>query len=130
VLSNLLNNAAKYTEVGGRIGLVVVHEDGEVVFRVSDNGIGIAPEMLSRIFDLFTQAERTIHRSQGGLGVGLTLVRQLVEMHGGTVSVHSEGPNRGSEFVVRLPALAPPSATAGPAELALSHLSCGSPGGA
>jgi signal transduction histidine kinase/CheY-like chemotaxis protein len=130
VLSNLLNNAAKYTEVGGRIGLVVVHEVGEVVFRVSDNGIGIAPEMLSRIFDLFTQAERTIHRSQGGLGVGLTLVRQLVEMHGGTVSVHSEGPNRGSEFVVRLPALAPPSATAGPAELALSQLSCGSPGGA
>ena len=104
VLSNLLNNAAKYTEEGGRIGLDVPSEGDEVVFRVRDNGIGISPEMLPRIFDLFTQVDRSLDRSQGGLGIGLTLVRQLVEMHGGRVQAHSEGPNRGSEFVVRLPA--------------------------
>jgi signal transduction histidine kinase/DNA-binding response OmpR family regulator len=105
VLSNLLNNAAKYTEEGGRIGLKVARESDDVVFRVSDNGIGISPEMVPCIFDLFIQVDRSIDRSQGGLGVGLTLVRQLVEMHGGSVQAYSEGPNRGSEFVVRLPAL-------------------------
>ena len=112
VLSNLLNNAAKYTEEGGRIDLEVTHEAGEVVFRVGDNGIGITPEMLPRIFDLFTQVDRSLDRSQGGLGVGLTLVRQLVEMHGGTVRVHSDGPNCGSVFVVRLPAMPPSNVTA------------------
>jgi signal transduction histidine kinase/DNA-binding response OmpR family regulator len=105
VLSNLLNNAAKYTEEGGRIGLDVTLEGGEVVFRVRDNGIGISPEMVPCIFDLFIQVDRSLDRSQGGLGVGLTLVRQLVEMHGGSVQAHSEGPNRGSEFAVRLPAM-------------------------
>jgi len=75
------------------------------VLRVQDTGIGIAPEMLSRIFNLFVQAERRLDRSHGGLGIGLTLVRRLVEMHGGSVTAHSEGPGKGSEFVVRLPAL-------------------------
>lgn len=105
VLSNLLNNAAKYTEEGGQIELEVRRDGPDVVFLVRDNGIGITGDMVPSIFDLFTQVDRTIDRSQGGLGVGLTLVRQLVEMHGGSVNVHSEGPNRGSEFVVRLPIL-------------------------
>ena len=105
VLANLLNNAAKYTEDGGRIVLDVVRVGDEIVFRVRDNGIGIAPEMIGSVFDLFTQIDRSIDRSQGGLGVGLTLVRELVEMHGGSVEAHSGGANRGSEFVVRLPGL-------------------------
>ncbi len=105
VLANLLNNAAKYTEDGGRIVLDVVRVGDEIVFRVCDNGIGIAPEKIGSVFDLFTQIDRSIDRSQGGLGVGLTLVRELVEMHGGSVEAHSGGANRGSEFVVRLPGL-------------------------
>jgi signal transduction histidine kinase len=105
VLANLLNNAAKYTEEGGRIALEVAQDGDEAIFRVRDNGIGIAPEIIASVFDLFTQIDRSLDRSQGGLGVGLTLVRQLVELHGGSVAAHSEGPNRGSEFVVRLPAL-------------------------
>jgi CheY-like chemotaxis protein/anti-sigma regulatory factor (Ser/Thr protein kinase) len=102
-LWNLLNNAAKYTPEGGRIGLTVQREEDEVVFRVRDNGMGIRPEMLAKVFDLFTQAERTLDRAEGGLGIGLTLVRRLTEMHGGTVEAHSEGPGRGSEFVLRFP---------------------------
>ncbi len=105
VLTNLLNNAAKYTEERGTIWLSAAAEDGMVVLRVRDTGIGIPPEMLAAIFDLFTQVDRALDRSQGGLGIGLTLVRRLVEMHGGRVEVHSEGAGRGSEFVVRLPAL-------------------------
>jgi signal transduction histidine kinase/DNA-binding response OmpR family regulator len=112
VLGNLLNNAAKYTEEGGRIWLSAERQDGDVVLRVRDTGLGIPPEMLSSIFDLFTQAERSLDRSQGGLGIGLTLVRRLVEMHAGRVEAFSAGANQGSEFVVRLPALdeAAPSA--------------------
>jgi two-component system CheB/CheR fusion protein len=102
-LWNLLNNAAKYTPEGGRIGLTVRREGGEVVFRVRDNGMGIRPDMLGKVFDLFAQAERTLDRAEGGLGIGLTLVRRLTEMHGGTVEAHSEGPGRGSEFVLRFP---------------------------
>jgi len=105
VLANLLNNAAKYTERGGRIRLSAEREGGEVVVRVRDAGIGIPADLLPRVFDLFTQAERSLDRSQGGLGIGLALVKSLVEMHGGRVEAHSEGPGRGSEFVVRLPAL-------------------------
>jgi CheY-like chemotaxis protein len=105
VLSNLLNNAAKYTESGGQIRLAVVVEGVEVAFRVRDSGIGIPAEMLSQVFDLFTQVDNSLDHSQGGLGLGLTLVRSLVEMHGGTVQALSEGPNRGSEFIVRLPIL-------------------------
>jgi signal transduction histidine kinase len=105
VFINLLNNAAKYTEPGGRIWLSVQQRDGTVVVRVRDTGIGISPELLPAVFDLFTQASRSLDRSQGGLGVGLTLVRQLVEMHGGSVQAFSEGLGRGSEFVVRLSSL-------------------------
>jgi signal transduction histidine kinase/ActR/RegA family two-component response regulator len=105
VLSNLLNNAAKYTKPGGQIRLAAAREGVEVVFRVKDNGIGIPHEMLSGIFDLFAQVDHSLDHSQGGLGLGLTLVRSLVEMHGGSVQALSEGLSRGSEFIVRLPVL-------------------------
>jgi CheY-like chemotaxis protein/two-component sensor histidine kinase len=103
VLGNLLTNAAKYTEKGGHIWLRAGREGAEVVLRVKDTGIGIDAEMLPRIFGLFVQVERARDRSQGGIGVGLALVRKLVEMHGGSVTAASEGPNRGSEFTLRLP---------------------------
>jgi signal transduction histidine kinase len=106
VLTNLLNNAAKYTDPGGRICLLASREGAEIVLRVRDTGIGIAPDILPRIFDLFVQAARRLDRSQGGVGIGLTLVRKLVELHAGSVEAHSAGLGRGSEFVVRLPALA------------------------
>jgi signal transduction histidine kinase/DNA-binding response OmpR family regulator len=112
VLANLLNNAAKYTEEGGRIWMTVERRDSEAVFQVRDTGVGIPPEMLATVFDPFTQVERSLDRSQGGLGIGLTLVRRLVELHGGTVEASSAGPNQGSEFVVRLPALAAEQLTA------------------
>jgi signal transduction histidine kinase/DNA-binding response OmpR family regulator len=104
VLSNLVNNAAKYTPKGGRISLSAAREGDQVVFRIRDSGVGIPPEFLASIFDAFTQVDRTLARSHGGLGIGLTLVRRLVEMQNGTVAVRSEGRNRGSEFTVRLPA--------------------------
>lgn len=106
VLSNLLNNAAKFTQKGGKVWLTVEQEGSEILFRVRDNGIGIPAEMLGSVFDLFTQVERSLDRSQGGLGIGLTLVRRLVEMHGGSVQASSAGPQQGSEFIVRLPARA------------------------
>jgi len=121
VLVNLLNNAAKYTERGGRITVSAAREGGAAVLRVRDNGVGIEAEMLGAIFDRFTQIDRSLDHSQGGLGIGLALVRQLVELHGGRVSAHSEGPGKGSEFVVRLPvakqaaAPLPSSAAAAPA---------------
>jgi two-component system CheB/CheR fusion protein len=120
VLSNLLTNAAKYTERAGRIWLTATAEGDEVICRVRDTGIGIASDLLPRVFDPFVQAERSLARSLGGLGVGLTLVKRLVEMHGGTVEAHSEGLGLGSEFVVRLPArwtepVGAPGAPAGPA---------------
>ncbi len=103
VLVNLLNNAAKYSPEGARIWLTAETEGGQLTLRVRDTGAGIAAEMLPRIFDLFTQVERTLDRAQGGLGIGLTLVRSLVEMHGGTVEASSAGTGLGSEFVVHLP---------------------------
>lgn len=103
VLENLLNNAAKYTPEGGRIWLTAEREGQEVVVRVRDTGIGIPADMLARVFDLFTQVDRTLDRAQGGLGIGLTLVKSLVELHGGTVQASSMGLNQGSEVVVRLP---------------------------
>jgi signal transduction histidine kinase len=106
VLVNLLNNAAKYTEPGGRVELTALTEEAEAVVRVKDNGVGIEPEMLGQVFNLFTQVGRSLGKAQGGLGIGLTLVRQLVELHGGTVTVRSDGPGKGSEFEVRLPAAA------------------------
>jgi signal transduction histidine kinase len=103
VLSNLLNNAAKYTPPGGRIAVSLAEENGHAVFCVRDSGVGIPAPMLSRVFDLFTQVEHSLDRSQGGLGIGLTLVRELVEMHGGQVQVTSGGAGQGSEFRVRIP---------------------------
>ena len=110
VLANLLNNAAKYTDEGGLIQLTIESEPKWVLLRVRDNGIGISPEIVQSIFDLFTQATRSLDRAQGGLGIGLTLVRHLVGMHGGSVSVRSAGLGQGSEFVVRLPRLPDPPA--------------------
>jgi PAS domain S-box-containing protein len=106
ILMNLLGNAAKYTDRGGRVWLTAGREGPDVVLRVRDTGIGIAAEMLPRIFDPFVQAERRLDRSQGGIGLGLTLVRRLAELHGGCVEAASSGPGRGSEFTVRLPARA------------------------
>jgi len=105
VLSNLLNNAAKYTGEGGKIMLSVMRKGSDAVIEIKDTGIGISPDILPQIFDLFTQADHTLAHSQGGLGIGLTLVRQLVEIHGGTVTAASEGIGQGSTFTVRLPAL-------------------------
>ncbi|HEV7672543.1 MAG TPA: ATP-binding protein [Thermoanaerobaculia bacterium] len=103
VVSNLLTNAAKYTPEAGNINVRARRDGGEVVLSVSDSGIGISSEMLPQVFDLFVQGRRGIDRSEGGLGLGLTIVRNLVERHGGSVSASSEGPGRGSEFLVRLP---------------------------
>lgn len=103
VVGNLLNNAAKYTEPGGRIALAMEREGEEVVLRVSDTGIGIPPEFLPRVFDLFTQGDRSISRSESGLGIGLTMVQRLVQLHGGTVGAHSDGIGQGSEFTARWP---------------------------
>jgi PAS domain S-box-containing protein len=105
IIANLLTNAAKYTNSAGRIWLTVEREDGHGVVRVRDSGIGIVPELLPRLFDVFFQGDRSLARSQGGLGIGLTLVKRLVEMHGGTVTGSSAGLGLGSEFVIRLPAL-------------------------
>jgi PAS domain S-box-containing protein len=118
VLVNLLTNAAKYTDPGGSISVVAERRAGNAELRVRDSGQGISKEMLGKVFDLFTQAERGLDRAQGGLGIGLTIVRTLVGMHGGTVEARSDGPGKGSEFIVRLPALArgyAPQAPAGAA---------------
>lgn len=107
VLNNLLSNAAKYTEAEGHIWLSVERREDCVEIRVRDDGLGMGPDTLARAFDLFSQAERSLDRSQGGLGIGLTMVKSLVGMHGGQVWAHSEGLGQGSEFVVRLPVLPP-----------------------
>lgn len=106
VLTNLLNNAAQYMDTGGPIWLLAEPEGGTVIIKVIDRGIGIPADILPRVFELFTQANPPLHRPQGGLGLGLALVRKLVEMHGGSVQAFSEGPGRGSMFMVRLPILA------------------------
>lgn len=103
IITNLLVNAVKYTPAGGRIVCGVEQSDGGVRLRVSDNGIGIAPELLPHIFDMFMRAEQAARRAEGGLGLGLTLVRNLVELHGGTIKASSNGPDQGSEFIVELP---------------------------
>ena len=105
VAVNLLNNAAKYTPEGGDIWVSVAREGLDAMIRVRDNGTGIAPQMIDNIFDLFAQGERTIDRSEGGLGIGLTLARRIVALHGGSIHARSEGPGKGSEFLVRLPRL-------------------------
>jgi signal transduction histidine kinase len=106
VLTNLLNNASKYTDAGGHIWLKAEVQNGDVVFHVRDSGIGISGEMLAHVFDPLWQVERTLDHEQCGFGIGLALVRKLAELHGGTASVFSDGLGRGSEFVVRLPAQA------------------------
>jgi CheY-like chemotaxis protein len=105
VLANILNNAAKYTHEGGTIGLWTDARDAHVFIKVSDDGIGMAPELVARAFDLFAQAERSTDRSLGGLGLGLALVRSLVELHHGTVTCESAGPGQGSTFTICLPRL-------------------------
>ena len=110
VLTNVISNAARYTDPGGRIEVVAAVEGTDAVCRVRDDGIGIAPEAQAHVFDLFVQAGRGLDRLQGGLGIGLTLARALVELHGGSISLHSDGIGRGAEFTVRLPLLAHPDA--------------------
>jgi PAS domain S-box-containing protein len=105
VFSNLLNNAAKYTPSGGRIEIESLRVGAEVAITVRDNGMGIPEDMLPKVFEMFLQVDRSLERSQGGLGIGLTLVKRLVDMHDGSVEARSRGPGKGSEFVVRLPAL-------------------------
>jgi PAS domain S-box-containing protein len=111
VLANLLNNAAKYTPEGGQIGLTAERKGDRAVVQVQDNGLGIPIEVMPHIFEMFTQVDRNLQRAQGGLGIGLTLVKRLVEMHGGAVEAFSEGNGKGSTFTVRLP-LAPPTGQA------------------
>lgn len=102
---NLLNNATKYTDPEGRISVIARRDGNDVIVSVRDNGIGIPPEMLPKVFEMFTQVDRSLERTQGGLGIGLTLVQRLVQLHGGSVSAFSEGKGQGSEFTVRLPIL-------------------------
>lgn len=109
IFANLLNNAAKYTDRGGHLWLTAVVDHHEVVVSIRDDGIGIAPSLLPGLFEMFSQAAPALERSQGGLGIGLSLVKGLTELHGGSVQAHSEGPDKGSEFVVRLPVAPPPS---------------------
>ena len=113
---NLLNNAAKYTNKGGRIEVACDHHQNHAMVRVRDNGIGIDEKLLPRVFDLFTQADRSLDRSQGGLGIGLSLVHRIVELHGGTVEAHSppEGLDVGSEFIVNVPLVQAPGIEAEP----------------
>jgi len=103
IFSNLLNNAAKYTDVGGHIQLSLEQTKDYATINISDNGIGISSDMLSRIFEIFSQVDSSLERTQGGLGIGLTLVKSLVEMHGGTIEASSAGLHKGSKFVVKLP---------------------------
>ena len=120
ILSNLLNNAAKYTPEGGRIDMAAEVEDAQAIVTVQDSGIGIPPGMLPRVFDMFAQVDRARDRAQGGLGIGLALVRKLVELHGGSVHAHSDGEGRGSRFVVRLPLLSATADAGGAAPAALA----------
>lgn len=103
IFTNLLNNAAKYMGPGGTIWLTAERQGNEAVVTVQDTGVGIPADMLPRIFDLFTQVDRSLSHSEGGLGIGLALVKDLLELHGGTIEAHSEGPGKGSTFIVRLP---------------------------
>ena len=120
IFSNLLNNAWKYTPPDGSISITLGVERGEAVVKIKDSGVGIPRDKLGSVFDLFTQANPTLARPEGGLGIGLNLVKKLVELHGGRVEAHSDGPGRGAEFFVRLPvapgAIAPSPPRSGPTE--------------
>jgi signal transduction histidine kinase len=118
IFANLLNNAAKYTHEGGTINLRATRENDKVIVSFRDNGIGIPPEMLERIFDMFVQVDRSLEKVHSGLGIGLTLVKRLVRMHGGTVEAHSAGLGHGSEFIVKLPAALPETAASTHAQAA------------
>jgi signal transduction histidine kinase len=115
IATNLIDNALKYTPAGGRIAITVAANDADVVLRVSDSGVGIAPDLLPHVFDVFVQGAISIDRSQGGLGIGLSLVRRLVELHGGTVSASSPGNSNGSTFEIRLPRTEPAAGADAPA---------------
>ena len=130
VFGNLLTNACKYTNPGGRIDVAVERWGSHVVVRVSDNGIGIPLGMLAKVFERFVQIDGLAERAQGGLGIGLALARQLVELHGGRIAARSEGLGRGSEFIVRLPLLAadPVMLDLSRRRRARSRLSCSVPG--
>jgi CheY-like chemotaxis protein len=113
---NLLSNAAKYTPEGGQVWLITEREGHQALIRVRDSGMGIEPELISHVFELFTQGDRDLDRPQSGLGIGLPLTKRLAELHGGTVAAHSEGAGRGSEFVVCLPTVTAPSVEPDPPE--------------
>jgi CheY-like chemotaxis protein len=122
VVGNLINNAAKYTEAGGRIDVSLERDGQWLAISVADNGVGMSPQIVPHVFNLFLQAERSLDRSLGGLGIGLSVVKRLTELHGGTVEAHSAGERMGSTFVVRLPALdAPHSAPAGVPPTTAAH---------
>jgi PAS domain S-box-containing protein len=125
IIGNLIHNAAKFTDVEGQIEVVVETECNEAIVRVRDNGTGISPDLLPRIFEPFTQEDRSLARSRGGLGIGLSLVKKLVELHSGKIEVFSEGPDRGSEFLIRLPVTTAPCPSPEPRE---THPGSGSPG--
>jgi PAS domain S-box-containing protein len=129
VVSNLLNNAAKYTERGGNIWLTAEAREGGIRIHVKDDGIGIPAEILPHVFDLFTQADRTLDRAQGGLGIGLTLARSIVEMHGGTLQASSAGAGQGSELIIELPLAAEPNLPERSAAAGLAAESDGAPAG-
>jgi CheY-like chemotaxis protein/anti-sigma regulatory factor (Ser/Thr protein kinase) len=116
VLLNLLNNAAKYSERNGRIWLTCEQQGDEVVVSVKDAGVGIPVDQLARVFDMFAQVDHSLQKSQGGLGIGLCLVKRIVELHGGRVEARSQGPGTGSEFIVWLPVVVESSASHGDAE--------------
>jgi signal transduction histidine kinase len=111
-VGNVLTNAAKYTDIGGEIRIESRAEQGEAVLSITDNGVGIAPELLPHLFELFVQSARTLDRSQGGLGIGLSVVKRLIEMHGGDVTASSAGPGFGATFEIRLPLAAAQEETA------------------
>ncbi len=122
IIANLLNNAAKYTDDGGHIAVQVRRLDGDVAITVTDDGVGIAPDQLPRMFEMFSRGDRASGRAQGGLGIGLALARRLAEMHGGRLDAHSDGPGKGSEFTVRLPLAAnqrPDATTDGDVQVAI-----------
>ncbi len=123
IIVNLLTNAAKYTPAGGHIRLTAEKSGTHFLIKIRDTGVGIPPEKIAEMFDLFSQGDRSLARSEGGLGIGLTLVKRLTEMHGGSVTAHSEGPGKGSEFVVRL-SLAQKASTGG-ASQATTHVAPG-----